>query len=46
MTATKLKGIVNTPAQHQELLRLSNECASALPGQNRHQLADSMNAAR
>jgi zinc transporter len=41
----ELEGIVNALAQHQELLSLSIDRASALQSQIRDQLADSMNAA-
>jgi len=41
----ELEGIVNTLAQHQELMGLSIDRASALQGQIRDQLADSMNTA-
>ncbi|MCZ6542192.1 MAG: hypothetical protein O6768_00845 [Planctomycetota bacterium] len=41
----ELEGIVNALAQHQELLGLSIDRASALQGQIRDQLADSMNTA-
>ena len=41
----ELEGIVNALAQHQELLGLSIDRASALQGQIRDQLADSMNSA-
>ena len=41
----ELEEIVNAVAQHQELLALSIDRASALQGQIRDQLADSMNSA-
>ena len=41
----ELEGIVNVVSQHQELLGLSIDRASALQGQIRDQLADSMNTA-
>jgi zinc transporter len=41
----ELEGIVNVIAQHQELLSLSIDRATALQGQIRDRLADSMNTA-